>query len=104
MTTALPAVGPARRSEPSKEMRAALKVLDDHLQKKQAVPAGSVPQELRNAFSIVQLEWFKVTGAAPRRALSNAAWSGLGRMARHQHQDGPVGSGRARVGPRLVCE
>ncbi len=57
-------------------MRAALKVLDDHLQLRQTPPsarAGSVPQELRNAFSIVQLEWFKVTGAArpgpPRPAL-----------------------------------
>ncbi|KAK3912257.1 KN motif and ankyrin repeat domain-containing protein 1 [Frankliniella fusca] len=52
------------RSEPSKEMRAALKVLDDHLQLRQTPPsarAGSVPQELRNAFSIVQLEWFKVS-------------------------------------------
>ncbi|KAE8743368.1 hypothetical protein FOCC_FOCC011020 [Frankliniella occidentalis] len=45
-------------------MRAALKVLDDHLQLRQTPPsarAGSVPQELRNAFSIVQLEWFKVS-------------------------------------------
>lgn len=54
------------KSEPSKEMRAALKVLDDHLQMRQPQPppsgrAGSVPQELRNAFSIVQLEWFKVS-------------------------------------------
>lgn len=55
---------PRVKSEPSKEMRAALKVLDDHLQLRETPPsarAGAVPQELRNAFNVVQLEWFKVS-------------------------------------------
>ncbi|XP_034252516.1 KN motif and ankyrin repeat domain-containing protein 2 [Thrips palmi] len=55
---------PRIKSEPSKEMRAALKVLDDHLQLRETPPsarAGAVPQELRNAFNVVQLEWFKVS-------------------------------------------
>lgn len=47
-------------------MAAALKVLDDHLQMKSTPrPGAAVPQELRNAFSIAQLEWFKVTTSRP---------------------------------------
>jgi hypothetical protein len=47
----------AYRTEPSKEMKAALKVLNDYLQKS---PITSVPHNLKNASNIVQQEWFKV--------------------------------------------
>jgi hypothetical protein len=45
------------RTEPSKEMKAALKVLNDYLRK---CPITSVPHHLKNATNIVQQEWFKV--------------------------------------------
>jgi hypothetical protein len=45
------------RTEPSKEMKAALKVLNDFLRK---CPITSVPHHLKNATNIVQQEWFKV--------------------------------------------
>jgi len=47
----------AYRTEPSKEMKAALKVLNDYLRKS---PITSVPHNLKNASNIVQQEWFKV--------------------------------------------
>jgi hypothetical protein len=47
----------ACRTEPSKEMKAALKVLNDYLRKS---PITSVPHNLKNASNIVQQEWFKV--------------------------------------------
>jgi hypothetical protein len=47
------------RTEPSKEMKAALKVLNDYLRK---CPVTSVPHHLKNATNIVQQEWFKVRG------------------------------------------
>jgi hypothetical protein len=45
------------RTEPSKEMKAALKVLNDYLRK---CPTTNVPHHLKNATNIVQQEWFKV--------------------------------------------
>jgi hypothetical protein len=45
------------RTEPSKEMKGALKVLNDYLRKS---PITSVPHHLKNATNIVQKEWFKV--------------------------------------------
>jgi len=47
----------AYRTEPSKEMKAALKVLNDYLRKS---PITSIPPNLKNASNIVQQEWFKV--------------------------------------------
>lgn len=46
------------RAEPTKEMRAAMKVLNDALQKS---PTGNLQQHLKNANNIVQQEWFKVS-------------------------------------------
>ncbi|XP_058797824.1 KN motif and ankyrin repeat domain-containing protein 2-like isoform X2 [Phymastichus coffea] len=46
----------------SKEMRAALKVLDDNLRKVSA--GGTLPSSVKNASNIVQHEWFKVSSTA----------------------------------------
>nr|CAD7432034.1 unnamed protein product [Timema monikensis] len=45
-------------SEPSKEMKAAMKVLSDSLVKPQSV---SVPNYVKNATNIIQQEWFQAT-------------------------------------------
>lgn len=44
------------RSKPSKEMLAALKVIDDALQK-----SNSYPSTIKNANKIVQKEWFNIS-------------------------------------------
>lgn len=45
------------RAEPSKEMRAAMKVLNDAMLK---TPSGNPPSHMKNAINIIQQEWFKV--------------------------------------------
>ncbi|XP_075219769.1 KN motif and ankyrin repeat domain-containing protein 2 kank isoform X2 [Lycorma delicatula] len=55
-----------KKAEPSKEMRAAMKVLNDSLQKS---PVGSVPHHLKNANNIVQQEWFKISSTADANPL-----------------------------------
>lgn len=44
------------RIKPSKEMKAAMKVVNDSLSK---YPNG-LPKQLKNASNIIQQEWFKV--------------------------------------------
>ncbi|XP_017782820.1 PREDICTED: KN motif and ankyrin repeat domain-containing protein 2 [Nicrophorus vespilloides] len=46
-----------KKSSPSREMQAALKVLNDSIQKKGKDTRG----HLKNAFAIIQTEWFKVS-------------------------------------------
>ena len=45
------------RIKPSKEMKAAMKVVNDSLNK---YPSG-LPRHLKNAANIIQQEWFKVS-------------------------------------------
>ncbi|KAG8283507.1 KN motif and ankyrin repeat domain, partial [Homalodisca vitripennis] len=47
-----------KKAEPSKEMRAAMKVLNDALLKS---PNSNPPPQMKNAINIIQQEWFKVT-------------------------------------------
>lgn len=46
------------RVEPSKEMQAAMKVLNDSLQKDQT---RNIKNQLKNATNIIQQEWFKIS-------------------------------------------
>lgn len=55
-----------KKTEPSKEMKAALKVLNDCLRKS---PITSVPPNLKNASNIVQQEWFKISSTAAANPL-----------------------------------
>ncbi|XP_069694060.1 KN motif and ankyrin repeat domain-containing protein 1-like isoform X2 [Periplaneta americana] len=50
-----------KKTEPSKEMKAALKVLNDYPRKS---PMSPVPHNLKNATNIVQQEWFKISSTA----------------------------------------
>ncbi|XP_021917735.1 uncharacterized protein LOC110828893 isoform X3 [Zootermopsis nevadensis] len=54
------------KTEPSKEMKAALKVLNDYLRKS---AISSVPLHLKNASNIVQQEWFKISSTASANPL-----------------------------------
>ncbi|XP_066998159.2 KN motif and ankyrin repeat domain-containing protein 2 isoform X2 [Anabrus simplex] len=49
-----------KRTEPSKEMKAALKVINDYLIK--SPNQKELPRHLTNAANIVQQEWFKISG------------------------------------------
>lgn len=44
--------------EPSKEMQAAIKVLNDSLQKNQT---KNIKTQVKNAINIIQQEWFKIS-------------------------------------------
>uniref|UniRef100_A0A1B6E6E2 Uncharacterized protein n=2 Tax=Clastoptera arizonana TaxID=38151 RepID=A0A1B6E6E2_9HEMI len=55
-----------KKAEPSKELLAALKVLNDALQKS---PNGNLPHHLKNAINIIQQEWFKVSSVASANPL-----------------------------------
>lgn len=55
-----------KKTEPSKEMKAALKVLNDYLRKS---PITSIPHSLKNASNIVQQEWFKISSTAAANPL-----------------------------------
>jgi len=52
---------PRKKAEPSKEMRAAMKVLNDALVKS---PSGNLPPHMKNAINIIQQEWFKISSTA----------------------------------------
>ncbi|XP_054279931.1 KN motif and ankyrin repeat domain-containing protein 1 isoform X2 [Macrosteles quadrilineatus] len=52
---------PRKKVEPSKEMRAAMKVLNDALAKS---PSGNLPPQMKNAINIIQQEWFKISSTA----------------------------------------
>ncbi|KAK9497875.1 hypothetical protein O3M35_003785 [Rhynocoris fuscipes] len=54
------------KKEPSKEMKGALKVLNDALQK---YSSDNFPKHMRNAVNIVQQEWFKVSSVADANPL-----------------------------------
>ncbi|KOX73740.1 KN motif and ankyrin repeat domain-containing protein 1 [Melipona quadrifasciata] len=49
---------PRKKVEPSKEMQAAMKVLNDSLKKS---PSKNVSHQMKNAINIIQQEWFKVS-------------------------------------------
>ena len=51
---------PREKVRPSKEMRAALKVLNDNLKKS---PSKSVSHQAKNASNVIQQEWFKISSA-----------------------------------------
>lgn len=52
--------------EPSKEMQAAMKVVNDSLQKNQN---RNVKNQLKNATNIIQQEWFKISSLATANPL-----------------------------------
>ena len=49
---------PRKKVEPSKEMQAAMKVLNDSLKKS---PSKNISHQMKNAINIIQQEWFKVS-------------------------------------------
>ncbi|CAL7936593.1 unnamed protein product [Xylocopa violacea] len=49
---------PRKKTEPSKEMQAAMKVLNDSLKKS---PSKNISHQMKNAINIIQQEWFKVS-------------------------------------------
>ncbi|CAD1471482.1 unnamed protein product, partial [Heterotrigona itama] len=49
---------PRKKVEPSKEMQAAMKVLNDSLKK---FPSKNISHQMKNAINIIQQEWFKVS-------------------------------------------
>ncbi|XP_076375953.1 KN motif and ankyrin repeat domain-containing protein 2 kank isoform X1 [Megalopta genalis] len=49
---------PRKKVEPSKEMQAAMKVLNDSLKKS---PSKNVSHQMKNAINIIQQEWFKIS-------------------------------------------
>ncbi|XP_046682252.1 KN motif and ankyrin repeat domain-containing protein 2-like isoform X2 [Homalodisca vitripennis] len=57
---------PPTRAEPSKEMRAAMKVLNDALLKS---PNSNPPPQMKNAINIIQQEWFKISSTASANPL-----------------------------------
>ncbi|XP_031834574.1 KN motif and ankyrin repeat domain-containing protein 2 kank isoform X3 [Nomia melanderi] len=49
---------PRKKVEPSKEMLAAMKVLNDSLKKS---PSKNISHQMKNAINIIQQEWFKIS-------------------------------------------
>lgn len=49
---------PREKVEPTKEMQAAMKVLNDSLKKS---PSKNVSHQMKNAINIIQQEWFKIS-------------------------------------------
>ncbi|XP_003487679.1 KN motif and ankyrin repeat domain-containing protein 2 isoform X1 [Bombus impatiens] len=49
---------PRKKVEPSKEMQAAMKVLNDSFKKS---PSKNISHQMKNAINIIQQEWFKVS-------------------------------------------
>ncbi|XP_076236635.1 KN motif and ankyrin repeat domain-containing protein 2 kank isoform X2 [Calliopsis andreniformis] len=49
---------PRKKVEPSKEMQAAMKVLNDSLKKS---PSKNISHQMKNAINIIQQEWFKIS-------------------------------------------
>lgn len=52
---------PRKKVEPSKEMQAAMKVLNDSFKKS---PSRNVTPQIKNATNIIQQEWFKISSTA----------------------------------------
>lgn len=52
---------PRKKVEPSKEMQAAMKVLNDSLKKS---PSRNISHQLKNATNIIQQEWFKISSTS----------------------------------------
>ncbi|XP_014471434.1 PREDICTED: KN motif and ankyrin repeat domain-containing protein 1 isoform X2 [Dinoponera quadriceps] len=57
---------PRKKVEPSKEMQAAMKVLNDSLKKS---PSRNISHQLKNATNIIQQEWFKVSSTSSANPL-----------------------------------
>lgn len=57
---------PRKKIEPSKEMQAAMKVLNDSLKKS---PSKSVSHQMKNAVNIIQQEWFKISSTVTANPL-----------------------------------
>lgn len=52
---------PRKKVEPSKEMQAAMKVLNDSFKKS---PSRNISHQIKNATNIIQQEWFKISSTA----------------------------------------
>lgn len=57
---------PRKKAEPSKEMQAAMKVLNDSLKKS---PSRNITHQLKNATNIIQQEWFKISSTSSANPL-----------------------------------
>lgn len=57
---------PRKKVEPSKEMQAAMKVLNDSLKKS---PSRNISHQLKNAANIIQQEWFKISSTSSANPL-----------------------------------
>lgn len=57
---------PREKVEPTKEMRAAIKVLNDNLKKS---PSKNVSHQTKNAANVIQQEWFKISSTATANPL-----------------------------------
>ncbi|XP_011136034.1 KN motif and ankyrin repeat domain-containing protein 1 isoform X2 [Harpegnathos saltator] len=57
---------PRKKVEPSKEMQAAMKVLNDSLKKS---PSRNISHQLKNATNIIQQEWFKISSMSSANPL-----------------------------------
>ncbi|XP_054000411.1 KN motif and ankyrin repeat domain-containing protein 2 isoform X1 [Hylaeus anthracinus] len=57
---------PRKKLEPTKEMQAAMKVLNDSLKKS---PSKNITHQMKNAINIIQLEWFKISSTVSANPL-----------------------------------
>ncbi|KAL6265242.1 hypothetical protein P5V15_002024 [Pogonomyrmex californicus] len=57
---------PRKKVEPSKEMQAAMKVLNDSIKKS---PSRNISHQLKNATNIIQQEWFKISSTSSANPL-----------------------------------
>ncbi|CAK9819170.1 KN motif and ankyrin repeat domain-containing protein 1 [Anthophora plagiata] len=57
---------PRKKVEPSKEMQAAMKVLNDSLKKS---PSKNISHQMKNAINIIQQEWFKISSTVSANPL-----------------------------------
>ncbi|XP_076277199.1 KN motif and ankyrin repeat domain-containing protein 2 kank isoform X2 [Lasioglossum baleicum] len=57
---------PRKKVEPSKEMLAAMKVLNDSLKKS---PSKNISHQMKNAINIIQQEWFKISSTVTANPL-----------------------------------
>ncbi|XP_067209122.1 KN motif and ankyrin repeat domain-containing protein 3 isoform X2 [Linepithema humile] len=57
---------PRKKVEPSKEMQAAMKVLNDSIKKS---PSRNISHQMKNATNIIQQEWFKISSTSSANPL-----------------------------------
>ncbi|XP_029165722.1 KN motif and ankyrin repeat domain-containing protein 1 isoform X2 [Nylanderia fulva] len=57
---------PRKKVEPTKEMQAAMKVLNDSIKKS---PSRNISHQLKNATNIIQQEWFKISSTSSANPL-----------------------------------